>query len=145
MKTGTTPRSSGSSEARPKARSLELSLVARTTETTGRVRITGTLVHSGPPFRSSPGQQSLRLYEVSAEGHADQVAARAFEDLDAGDTVTVTYERNWDAAMEFAPSYQLRITYDPDIFIDGNEENDDCNLDNNGLDRAGVEVSALFD
>jgi hypothetical protein len=36
------------------------------------------------------------------------------------------------------------VSYDPDIRLDGNPKNDDCNTSNNVRDRAGSELSALF-
>jgi hypothetical protein len=57
----------------------------------------------------------------------------------------VSYETLWDVAFEFPPSYRLAIGYDPDIFTDGNEENDDCDLEGNSRELRGVQVDALFD
>jgi hypothetical protein len=47
--------------------------------------------------------------------------------------------------VESSPSYRLAIAYDPDIFIDGNEENDDCDLGANSLELTAAEINALFD
>jgi hypothetical protein len=46
--------------------------------------------------------------------------------------------------MEFAPSFIARISYDPDITMDGNKQNDDCRNDNNSRTISADTVSALL-
>lgn len=76
------------------------------------------------------------------------VAQVPFQNLAPAQEVNLVYERNWDAASpaegEFPPTYRLLIGYDPDILLDGNPNNDDCNSNNNQLERSGADVNALF-
>jgi hypothetical protein len=76
------------------------------------------------------------------------VATKQFVNLAPGATETVAYERAWNSSSpsegEFPPSYRLLITYDPDIYMDGNPENDDCDLSNNQMDRSGTGINELF-
>lgn len=76
------------------------------------------------------------------------MARREFTSLASGATTTVHFQRAWDASSpaegEFPPTYKLVISYDPDIFIDGNPKNDDCTQRNNQLVRSGQAINELF-
>jgi hypothetical protein len=129
----------------PDARRIEAEIIARTGDFTGRIRITGTVTNLGAAFDSDPGQQSAELWEIPDGGAPRLVASVEFVDLAPGESVTVAHETLWDAAFEFPPSYRLAIAYDPDIFVDGNEENDDCDLAGNSRDLSGAQIDALFE
>jgi len=128
----------------PAAQSLDFVLVRRTARFRGVVRITGVVKNLGRAnFLSGPRQQSVHLYQDNRI-----VATRAFQTLGAGATLAVAFERAWDASSpaegEFPPQYKLVLSYDPDIAIDGNINNDDCNSRNNLLTRSGSAINALF-
>jgi hypothetical protein len=129
----------------PLADSIQLRLLSQTTPFQGRVRITGIVRNDGAVFDSNAGQQSAALYEEVPGVGSRRVSLREFEDLAPGESISLSYEREWDTAIEFQPSYRLEISYDPDIFIDGNPRNDDCDQDNNQLERSGEDVNALFE
>lgn len=125
----------------PAAVRIDFSLVEQTSDTTGRVRIVGVIENLGSgTFSSSAGQQNVHLLEGTTE-----VASTDFVMMETGDFVMVTYERDWDTSNEFPPVYRVAITYDPDIFIDGNAANDDCATSDNALERDGAEINSLFD
>lgn len=114
--------------------------------------ITGTVTNIRDDFRSGENQQSVLLYERSlgtpSGNPGNLVAQQNFANLDAGATITVSYTRRWNASSpaegEFPPDYILVLTYDPDLFIDGNDENDDTNTDNNRVERNGQGINMLF-
>lgn len=108
----------------------------------GTVRITGIVENLGPAdFDSSQGQQSVQLWEDQS-----MVAETPFVDLAVGEQVKVTYDRTWSKSDEFKPRrYTVLLSYDPDIFIDGNQGNDDCDLDNNEAMRGTEAIDALFE
>lgn len=107
---------------------------------TGRIRITGTVINVGlQTFDSSEGQQAVELVESNTV-----VATTTFVDLETAEEVTVTYETAWNSASEFLPDYTVRLSYDPDIFIDGNEENDDCRTANNSRTLTAAEINEVF-
>ncbi|HEY8075254.1 MAG TPA: hypothetical protein VIF62_14115 [Labilithrix sp.] len=129
----------------PAAASIDYALVSRATQFSGQVRITGTVRNvGGAAYVSGPNQQLALLYEVPIGGRPVLVAQRAFQNLAPGEAVQVSFTRAWSAAIEFPPTYRLIVTYDPDIRLDGNPKNDDCNGGDNVRDRAGSEISALF-
>jgi hypothetical protein len=106
----------------------------------GRVRITGVVKNAGSAaYISGPRQQSILLYE-----DARLVASAPFQNLAVGQEVRVSFVRDWYSGWEFPPTYRLIIAYDPDIYLDGNPNNDDCNAANNSLSRSGFDVQALF-
>jgi len=133
----------------PAVEKIDFTIISRTSKFSGRVRISGVVKNIGlEPYISGPNQQAVYLYEGPMGGTARLVAQKKFQNLNPGQQVIVTYERNWDAASpsegEFPPSYKVIIAYDPDIRLDGNPKNDDCNINNNQKERSGADINALF-
>lgn len=124
----------------PAVTAINYQLLSTTSPTSGNVRITGVVRNRGTMlFNSGEGQQSVYIYEGS-----ELVATQDFTTVAVNATVEVTYERNWSTQDEFRPpSYTVLLAYDPDIYLDGNEENDDCNSDNNDLARGTAALDAL--
>lgn len=128
----------------PATHQIDFQIIRRVTQFRGRIRVTGVVHNVGrATYNSNPRQQSILLYESSR-----LVAQRQFQNLTPGQEVRVTFVRDWDASSpaegEFPPTYKLMIGYDPDIAIDGNPRNDDCNLSNNRRQRSGADINALF-
>ncbi len=128
----------------PAAHSINFQIVRKTSQFRGRVWITGVVKNAGlANYESSPNQQGMYLYEGSK-----LVAKRNFQNLTPGQEVSISYYRNWNASSpsegEFPPNYKLMIGYDPDISMDGNPKNDDCNGGDNQITRSGSGVNALF-
>lgn len=132
----------------PKVESIQFEIVSRSGDFGGDVRITGTVRNAGSFFDSNPKQQIVQLLEESPGARPLIVARRTFVDLAEGESVTLWFQRGWDASSpgegEFPPSYRVLISYDPDIFIDGNPANDDCHAENNELSRSGSEINDMF-
>lgn len=107
---------------------------------TGRIRITAVVTNAGlQPFNSSPNQQSVGIWQ-----DGERLATQQFEDLGVGESVTVSYETDWNAAAEFIADFIGIVGYDPDIFIDGNEENDDCRSIDNELSLTAQQINEQF-
>jgi hypothetical protein len=129
----------------PKPTELQYTLVSTTSDWAGTVRITAIVRNVGlAPFISGKGQQAVCLYEDY--GFASElVAQKEFLQLDVDATVELTYERPWDLSEEFPPqAYVAQLLYDPDIYEDGNPDNDDCNWNNNELTRSTAGLDDLF-
>jgi len=137
----------------PSAFEIRFEIARRVTQFTGRVRITGVVKNVGTTaFSCSPGavQASAHLYQMPAgatsggtlRGHTD------FSALAVGGTVTVSYECDWNSSSpaegEFPPSFKLMVVYDPDILLDSNPANDDCNAGNNSRSRSGTDINAML-
>lgn len=104
---------------------VDLAVFANKSRVGDRVRITyGVRNVSSTNYVSGSNQQAIA---VSSNGHA--VAVGRFGNLNAGQT------RSWSIdvplAFEFPNTYAVIYSYDPDIYIDGNTANDDCNRANN--------------
>ncbi|WP_299898684.1 hypothetical protein [uncultured Aquimarina sp.] len=132
------------------ATSITFSIV-KDDDFTGTATITGTITNIGDDsFRSSSGQQALRLYQrnLGAPAPGELVSTVSFTDLAAGETLTISYSRPWNSSSpaegEFPPDYSIVLDYDPDIFIDGNDSNNDEDLTNNSLTVSGSEINDLF-
>lgn len=135
----------------PAAQEIRFEIVRKTSQFDGRVRITGIIKNVGAKaFTSGPNQAAIHLYQMpaGATSGGTLVAQRNFQNLAPGATLSVSYERDWHSSSpnegEFPPTYRLLITYDPDIYMDGNEDNDDCNQNNNTKDRSGSGINDLF-
>src|SRR5690606_31700745 len=99
----------------------------------------------GDDYRSSEGQQEVLLLERPSGPTKNIVLERKeFVNLDKGETIEVSFTREWYAGMEFPPSFIVRIGYEPDIYLDGNKQNDDSNNGNNAIERSGQEISDMF-
>lgn len=133
----------------PAVQRIDFTIVSKTSQFSGKVRITGVVKNVGlEPYISGPNQQEILLYEGPMGATSRVVARKKFQNLNPGQEVTVVYERNWDSASpsegEFPPSYKVIIVYDPDIRMDSNPKNDDCNMNNNQKERSGADINALF-
>lgn len=106
----------------------------------GVVKNTGGLAYS-----TYANQQSALLYEDNG-GRLQLVASQSFQNLAPGAEVKVSYTRPWNrsspAEGEFPPKYVLVIGFDPDIYIDGNDNNDDSNYSNNRFTKSAAEVNS---
>ncbi len=126
--------------------------IDKDTDFVGTATITGTIKNVGDYFSSGTGQQTIYLFERSLGTPTTQrgnlVATRSFTELASNGTLEISYSRQWNSSSpaegEFAPEYILDISYDPDIFIDDNKNNDDTNHDNNNIMESGMEINNLF-
>ncbi|MBP0903914.1 hypothetical protein ACFSKN_05565 [Mariniflexile gromovii] len=130
-----------------KAENTTYELVSKTTATTGIVRITGHIKNVGnTTYTSGSNQQLAQLLEHPLGTTTNNVVATSniSTSLNAGAEVSFSYTRNWDIAIEFQPEIILRISYDPDILIDGNSNNDDMDSSNNSFTLDGTAINYLF-
>lgn len=132
----------------PAAIELRFSIVSRSSQFRARVRITGVVKNIGNKnFQSGPNQASAYLYEIPMGGTPILRAQQAIVNLATGASIELNYERDWDASSpnegEFPPNYRLTIGLDPDIYMDGNTNNDDCSQENNNKERNGMEMNTL--
>lgn len=119
--------------------------ITKTTEFTGNIVIHGIVKNIGnTDFVSGEGQQKIFLVEKFPGAQEQTVDEEEFIRLDAGDSIEVSYSTKWSVSHEFPADYTLRISYDPDIFIDGNEQNDDANNENNSKVLTGTEIDEMF-
>jgi hypothetical protein len=123
----------------PAAYRVDFNLLPKHTKFTGRVSITGVIKNLGGSYETRPNQQLMSLYEDSR-----MVASAPFGNLAPGQEASVNYQRDWNVSTEFPPTYKLIISYDPDILLDSNKQNDDCNNGDNNKTRSGVEINRLF-
>ncbi|MBW1743833.1 MAG: hypothetical protein JRJ47_10475 [Deltaproteobacteria bacterium] len=112
----------------------------------GRVRITAIAKNvGGADFTSGQGQQSVQLWEdVPGVNERQPVKTKEFQNLAKGAKIRISIERDWTASTEFPASYEARISYDPDILADGNDNNNDCNMNNNKKRTDGTKIGAMF-
>lgn len=118
----------------------------------GTATITGKIKNIGDKYMSNPNQQAIYLYERSLGTLTTQlgtlVAQQNFQNLEINETAEVTFSRTWNSSSpaegEFPPEYILIISFDPDLYIDGNVNNDDTNHNNDELLVSGSAINDLF-
>ncbi|WP_299443354.1 hypothetical protein [uncultured Aquimarina sp.] len=132
------------------ATSITFSII-KDTDLAGTATIKGIITNIGDAdFNSSIGQQTINLYQrnLGASAPGDLVETINFVNIAAGDSLAIRYTRPWNASSpaegEFPPEYRIVLDYDPDIFIDGNDNNDDVDLTNNELTVSGSGINDLF-
>jgi hypothetical protein len=128
---------------------IVFSIVSRKDKFSGRVKIEGIVKNTGSSaYTSGPGQQTALLYEELPGTAPRLVASQNFQNVPANGVVNVSFTRNWNrsssAEGEFPPKYILVIVFDPDIYIDGNEQNNDSNTSNNRLSKSGAAINSLM-
>jgi hypothetical protein len=134
----------------PAAVEIRFQIVRSYTQFKKRIRITGIVKNvGGKAFNSGPNQAKAYLYEVPIGASSGRIVAqREIRTLAAGATMQLVYERDWNSSSpsegEFPPNYRLQILYDPDIYMDANKDNDDCNQNNNKKERSGTEINAMI-
>lgn len=111
----------------------------------GTVKVEGVIRNvGGLAYTTGPNQQSALLYEDNG-GRLNLVASQSFQNLAPNAEVKVSYTRPWYTASpaegEFPPRYVLIVTFDPDIYIDANDNNDDSNNSNNRFTKSAAEVN----
>lgn len=119
----------------------------------GVATITGVVTNIGvDDFISSLGQQAVSLFQnntgLPSSQASDLVAQVPFTTLAAGESIMITYSRNWYASSpaegEFPPMYTVQIGLDPDIQIDGNDKNNDVSYANNSMSKSGSEINEML-
>lgn len=112
----------------------------------GKIKITGIVKNIGrKDFVSNPAQMSIALYEVRPGGATVLRKKASFANIPAGRTAQLApYYTNWYTGNEFPSNFRLVIMYDPDISMDNNPRNDDCNSGNNVKEVTGYTIHNIF-
>lgn len=115
---------------------------------TGRVEITAKVQNRGAEYVSGATQQSLNLYEKVPGARDRLIATVPFQNLAPNASQSVSFTRDWNrsspAEGEFPPAYKAIISFDPDIRLDSNPKNDDCQSNNDQAERSGSEINTLL-
>jgi hypothetical protein len=134
---------------------IRFEIVQRYSQYNGRVRITGVVKNIGAgAFSAGPNQAKAYLYQMffgvicAQATNDDIIAQRSIDNLAVGATIELSWESDWHSTSqvegEFPPRYCLLIRFDPDVYNDANEYNNDGNPNNNKIDRSGADINAMF-
>lgn len=128
----------------PAATAINYSLVEKADNIVAKIKIEGVVKNIGKDaYKSGANQQIVLLYEVIGR-QTKLVASKAFQNLAANAEVKVSFVRVWDKSIEFPPNYTLVISYDPDIYLDGNPNNNDLNSINNKMEKTSESIRELW-
>jgi len=104
-----------------------------------RMRFTITLKNTGNMnYVSNSNQQGITCR--FGENFPREAKYFEFGNLNAGETKTFSFEMDW-YYPEFPPSLRATILYDPDIRIDGNDQNNDSKLGDNSRTMTGEQIN----
>lgn len=79
--------------------SVDVNVLQKTSPTTGRIQIVGTVVNqSNSPYQSAPGSQWLSMIQGVPEDPSIPLNRKDFANLEPGESVQITYELDWDAS-----------------------------------------------
>lgn len=115
----------------------------------GEVRISYVIVNAGASaWRSGANQQGVHLRAVNGNTGGVFSSDRPLTGSAAAGAVMQRFTspmiRNAFDDFEFGGHVELAVTYDPDIYIDGNRCNDDSNADNNTVRIENGEILAFM-
>jgi len=129
----------------PAAVSLQVRLIRKISDYEAQIAIVGVVKNIGnQDFRSSPGQQSVVLQQtLPGSSRPTVLSQQAFTNLPAGQSLIVMKTISWRTSIEFPPSFQLYLSYDPDIRMDSNKQNDDAITSNNSRTLDGMKVNDI--
>lgn len=127
------------------AADIKCELISKRNNFNGKVKITGTVKNIGKKAWRCSATQAKVLLEEKAPGARPRVLkSKALTVLNINQTITLEYSLDWSTSTEFPPDYTIRIDLDPDILMDENPENDDCNSENNYKELKATEINSLF-
>ncbi len=89
-------------------------------------------------FVSNPNQQSVLVF--TGNSTRNTILRQRFARLASGASFSLT-ARLRAPGGEFTPSVTALLSYDPDIYIDGNPRNDDCNQGNNQRTLSAADIN----
>ncbi|MBP8114449.1 MAG: hypothetical protein KAY50_03770 [Chitinophagaceae bacterium] len=128
----------------PAAKAINFSVVSRIDNLKAKVKIEGVVKNIGrDDFKSTPNRQVILLYEKNPGGASNLVATQSFQNLAKDAEIKTSFIREWDKSIEFPPSYILIISYDPDIYLDGNPDNNDTNSINNKMEKSSTGINTM--
>jgi hypothetical protein len=125
---------------------IKVSVISAVTNHSAKLKIEGIVKNVGRlNYRSASGQQVALLYEEIPGTAPRLVATQSFQNLAVNATTRLSYSKFWDktANAEFPPNYTLVITFDTDLYTDGNVNNDDAVSANNRLTKNGSEINSM--
>lgn len=102
----------------------------------------------GATFRSNRNQTQIALYEggrmLKTEPFASNRATVVEYAPGQGDSHVYAVPR-WNPNSEFLDEFRAQLSYDPDVRVDGNPDNDDCRAANNTTRLTPAEIRRVLD
>jgi hypothetical protein len=128
---------------------LRVGWPGRNADGTYTFRLLASIVNQGSaPFHSQRRQTHITLSEGPRVLLSEVWASPALNtvDLAPGAGISaVALVANWNPRSEFLADFTAQISYDPDIRMDSNPQNDDCNAANNIARLSVTEVRRVLE
>lgn len=122
---------------------IDLSIVSKKDNYRGKIKMEVVVKNVGRRnYTTGAEQQVAILYENTGAG-SRVVATQSFGNSAINGFVKFSYITDWQTSDEFPPSYTAVIVFEPDIYIDGNDNNDDSNASNNRKSVEGSQINNL--
>jgi hypothetical protein len=128
---------------------LRVAWPGRNADGTYSFHLLATIVNrGGAPFRSNRRQTGISISEGGRTLKSEtwpSPALNTVELLPGGGTSSNVVVSRYTLSSEFLADFSARISYDPDILLDSNPENDDCNTSNNVARLTVVDVRRVLE
>lgn len=119
---------------------LQVGIIRKTSRFAGTIQLKAVLKNIGnADYVSAPNQQSVQIHHGR-----NLLKNERFGNLRKGEVKIIAVQLPWNAAGEFQDNMTARIVYDPDIRMDGNPRNDDCNMRDNSKTVRPAQANRLF-
>ncbi len=120
---------------------INVTNVHKNSNGTFNYKINASVINVGTAhYVSRRNQQTLNLYQ----GNSRLVKIWGFSRVNRGQTLKFSKSFSNQPGGEFVPSYKAMLSFDPDIYIDGNRANDDSNRNNNKATLSSSTLSSAF-
>jgi hypothetical protein len=128
---------------------LRVGWPGRNADGTYSFQLLASIVNKGAAtFRSNRNQTQIALYEggrmLKTEAFTSNRATIVEYAPGQGGSHVYAVER-WNPASEFLDEYRAQISYDPDVRVDGNPDNDDCRAANNATRLSVIEIRRVLE
>ena len=126
----------------PAVVALRVDVKRQVSPSTADIEIVGVVQNIGSEdFLSTANQQSVQLYQKTPGAADRMLLKKEFLNLKSGQKVEVRHRLQWSTSVEFPANYLVMISYDPDITLDGNPNNDDVKRADNRRQLRGDEIT----
>lgn len=125
---------------------IKVTVISASSDSKAKLKIEGRIKNVGRlNYSSGAGQQVALLYEEVPGTAPRLMATKNFQNLAVNASTSFYFTKSWDktANAEFPPNYFLIVTFDPDLYIDGNNNNDDAVATNNKITKPGSEINEM--
>lgn len=128
---------------------LKVGWPGRNADGTYNIKLLASVVNKGgATFRSNRNQTQIVIYEGSRVLKREQFVSNRATIVEYAPGQGGSHVHpipRWNPTSEFLDNFRAEISYDPDVRVDGNPDNDDCRATNNSATLTVTEVKRVLE